>query len=168
MANWSQTAKCTESDWNDVQKVCGQLGIACERVNFEKEYWTEVFSPMIEMYQQGLTPNPDLGCNRYIKFGKMVEYLGLNRPGPGPKRWLATGHYARVFKENPQGSSYGLARAYEDTKDQSYYLASIPKSVLAHVLMPLGHYKKSEVRRLAKEKYKLHTASKPIPWASVS
>ncbi|KAF8002261.1 hypothetical protein HF325_003226 [Metschnikowia pulcherrima] len=94
MANWSQTAKCTELDWNDVKKVCERLQIRCERVNFEREYWSDVFSPM-------------------------------------------------------------------DLKDQLYYLASIDKSVLQHVLMPLGHYRKQEVRRLAKEKYGLHTAAKP-------
>ena len=63
MANWSQTAKCTERDWNDVQKVCHDLKIPCERVNFEKEYWNDVFQPMLNMYEKGLTPNPDTGCN---------------------------------------------------------------------------------------------------------
>ena len=159
MANWSQTAKCTELDWNDVKKVCERLQIRCERVNFEREYWSDVFSPMVESYLRGQTPNPDLGCNRHIKFGKMFEHLNMTQNmAEGRKNWLATGHYARVVAEN---GGYSLARALEDLKDQLYYLASIDKSVLKHVLMPLGHYRKQEVRRLAKEKYGLHTAAKP-------
>lgn len=156
MANWSQTAKCTEAEWNDVQKVCHQLKIPCERVNFEKEYWSDVFAPMVEMYEQGLTPNPDLGCNRYIKFGKMIEHLG-NKFANDKKWWLATGHYARV-ESTPTGPR--LLRAYDGNKDQSYYLANIKPSVLGNVLMPLGHYTKPQVRQLAKE-YDLHTAKKP-------
>lgn len=157
MANWSQTAKCTESDWNDVQRVCEQLKIPCERVNFEKEYWNEVFAPMVEMYERGLTPNPDLGCNRYIKFGKMIEHLALLSDRE-QKRWLATGHYARI---EPTGSgACRLLKAHHVGKDQSYYLASISREVLPHVLMPLGHYTKPEVRELA-QKFDLHTASKP-------
>ncbi|OBA20378.1 5-methylaminomethyl-2-thiouridylate-methyltransferase [Metschnikowia bicuspidata var. bicuspidata NRRL YB-4993] len=159
MANWSQTAKCTEADWVDVKRVCAQLGVPCERVNFEKDYWNDVFSPMVDMYQQGLTPNPDLGCNRHIKFGRMAAHLGLGEPRAGAKRWLATGHYARVVPEASGVCS--LAQASEPTKDQLYYLASVPQAVLAHVLMPLGHYRKSDVRRLARDRFHLHTAAKP-------
>lgn len=153
MANWSQTAKCTESDWNDVQKVCDHIGIPCERVNFEKEYWTDVFTPMIDMYSRGLTPNPDLGCNKYVKFGKMIEHLSEKLDS---KWWLATGHYARV----QSGEEARLLRAYDGNKDQSYYLANIPSKVLSRVLMPLGHYTKPQVRQMAAE-FDLHTASKP-------
>lgn len=157
MANWSQTARCTESEWNDVQKVCQQLGIPCERVNFEKEYWADVFTPMIEMYERGLTPNPDLGCNKYIKFGKMIEHLSLRYSGNKSQWWLATGHYARVA---PSDSGPRLLKAYDANKDQSYYLASTPSDVFRNVLMPLGHYTKPEVRQLAAH-YGLHTAHKP-------
>lgn len=157
MANWSQTAKCTESEWNDVQKVCQQIGIPCERVNFEKEYWADVFMPMIEMYENGLTPNPDLGCNKYIKFGKMIEHLSNKYSTREKKWWLATGHYARVetAKTGPR-----LLKAYDANKDQSYYLASTPSEVFKNVLMPLGHYTKPQVRQLAQD-FGLHTASKP-------
>lgn len=157
MANWSQTAKCTESEWNDVQKVCDQLHIPCERVNFEKEYWADVFTPMVEMYEQGLTPNPDLGCNKYIKFGKMMEHLSRRYSRNPTNWWLATGHYARV--ESLDGIAR-LVKAYDANKDQSYYLASTPIEVFRNVLMPLGHYTKPEVRQLATE-FKLHTATKP-------
>lgn len=157
MANWSQTAKCTESEWNDVQQVCEQLQIPCERVNFEKEYWADVFTPMVEMYEQGLTPNPDLGCNKYIKFGKMIEHLSLRYSDNPTTWWLATGHYARVEEKNGETR---LLKAYDANKDQSYYLASTPTEVFRNVLMPLGHYTKPQVRQLAGE-FNLHTASKP-------
>lgn len=158
MANWSQTAKCTEGEWNDVQKVCAQLKIPCERVNFEKEYWSDVFSPMIDMYQRGLTPNPDLGCNRYIKFGKMVEHLSQRFEGKQDKWWLATGHYARV--ELAENGLCNLIRGFDGNKDQSYYLANITRKVLSNVLMPLGHYTKPEVRDIARKR-DICTAEKP-------
>lgn len=158
MANWSQTAKCTESDWNDVKKICNDLNIPCERVNFEKEYWNEVFQPMVQMYEKGLTPNPDVGCNKYVKFGKMIDHLTkkfLNNQ----KWWLVTGHYARIMKCQTSNEHH-LLRGYYKSKDQSYYLANIPKRVLLQVLMPIGHLTKPNVRQLAKG-YNLHTAKKP-------
>lgn len=158
MANWSQTAKCTEAEWNDVQKVCLHLKIPCERVNFEKEYWSDVFMPMIDMYERGLTPNPDLGCNKYIKFGTMVEHLARRQRERQNTWWLVTGHYSRVCHEPPRGAR--LLKAYDANKDQSYYLASIRASVLEKVLMPLGHYTKPQVRHMARA-FGLHTAAKP-------
>lgn len=158
MANWSQTAKCTEADWNDVQKVCSQLNIPCERVNFEKEYWTDVFTPMINMYEQGLTPNPDTGCNRYVKFGKMIEHLTAKFP-PTKKWWLVTGHYARVMIHEPTQHRH-LLRGYYGNKDQSFYLLTISPEVLDRVLFPIGHLTKPAVRQMAHD-YKLHTANKP-------
>ncbi|RCK63557.1 Mitochondrial tRNA-specific 2-thiouridylase 1 [Candida viswanathii] len=157
MANWSQTATCTERDWRDVQKLCQDLKMDCERVNFEHEYWNDVFLPMIEKYQNGLTPNPDIGCNKYVKFGKLVEYL--NEKYVGKKWWLVTGHYARIMKHNETGE-FHLLRGLSRRKDQSYYLSSIPSSILSKVILPIGHYTKPEVRELAK-KFDLHTASKP-------
>lgn len=158
MANWSQTAKCTERDWNDVQKVCHDLKIPCERVNFEKEYWNDVFQPMLNMYEKGLTPNPDTGCNKYVKFGCMIDHLTAKFPRD-KKWWLVTGHYARVMLHQPSGQ-YHLLRAYSKDKDQSYYLSSIPQEALSRVLMPIGHYVKPDVRELAKE-LNLHVSSKP-------
>lgn len=161
MANWSQTAKCTESDWNDVQKISDQLGIPCERVNFEKEYWSDVFMPMIQMYEKGLTPNPDTGCNKYVKFGKMIEHLTkkFSSSSDEKKWWLVTGHYARIMKHNAT-NEYHLLRGYYGNKDQSFYLSNIPQSTLSRILMPIGHLTKPKVRELAK-KYNLHIADKP-------
>lgn len=158
MANWSQSAKCTEGEWNDVQRVCESIGIPCERVNFEKDYWSQVFLPMIEMYENGMTPNPDLGCNRFIKFGVMMDHLAAKYANKEHKWWLATGHYARI--ENSGYGSAKLIRAYDGNKDQSYYLANISPQVLPRLLMPLGHYTKPQVRAMA-EQFNLHTASKP-------
>lgn len=158
MANWSQTAKCTEADWNDVKRICNDLSIPCERVNFEKEYWNDVFQPMIQMYERGLTPNPDIGCNKYVKFGKMIEHLSSKYQN-NEKWWLVTGHYARIMR-NQKNDEYHLLRGYYKAKDQSYYLSNIPKKVMLKVLMPIGHLTKPKVRELAKE-FNLHTAKKP-------
>lgn len=159
MANWSQTAKCTESDWNDVKKVCHHLNIPCERVNFEKEYWNDVFVPMISMYEQGLTPNPDTNCNKYVKFGKMIQHLREKFKNTNKNWWLVTGHYARVMKSTAT-QDYRLLRSYYGNKDQSFYLSSIPKEILPKILMPIGHLTKPKVRELA-EQFNLHTAKKP-------
>ncbi|KAH3663861.1 hypothetical protein OGAPHI_005264 [Ogataea philodendri] len=154
MANWSPdtrggVSKCTvESDWEEVQTICTQIGIPCERVNFEKEYWSDVFEPMLEMYRRGLTPNPDVGCNKYVKFGKMVEHL--TKKMSQDNWWLVTGHYARILTHDLTGESH-LLRASYLPKDQSYYLSQIPEHVMSKVLMPMGHYTKPEVRRIAQE-----------------
>lgn len=172
MANWSSdsigTKQCTaERDWEDVQKICQQINIPCERVNFEKEYWENVFQPMIEMYKKGLTPNPDVGCNKYVKFGKMIEHLSkkfeyLNNnenEKNGKKWWLVTGHYAKVL-QNEKTKEYNLMRSDYLPKDQSYYLCQIPENVLSRLLLPIGHYTKPEIREIAKN-YKLATSEKP-------
>lgn len=161
MANWSQLATCTERDWKDVQRVCQDLGISsCERVNFEHEYWQDVFMPMIEKYEKGLTPNPDIGCNKFVKFGKLIDYLHKKYDGTGKDWWLVTGHYARIMKHNETGE-YHLLRGLSQRKDQSYYLSSIPQSSLSKILLPIGHYIKPQIRELAHDQFKLHTATKP-------
>ncbi|CAX45687.1 tRNA (5-methylaminomethyl-2-thiouridylate)-methyltransferase, putative [Candida dubliniensis CD36] len=159
MANWSQSATCTERDWKDVQRVCRDLGISsCERVNFEHEYWHDVFVPMIEKYEKGLTPNPDIGCNKFVKFGKLIDYL--HEKYDGKDWWLVTGHYARIMKHNETGE-YHLLRGLSQRKDQSYYLSSIPPRSLSKILLPIGHYIKPQIRKLAHDRFQLHTATKP-------
>ena len=158
MANWTQSAKCLESDWKDVQRVCSQVGIPCERLNFEKEYWHDVFQPMIQGYEKGLTPNPDLQCNRHIKFGLLVEYM-RRKFGDLHNWWLVTGHYARIMMHKPSGE-YHLLRGYSNQKDQAYYLANVSSSIFPKILMPIGHMEKPDVRKIA-EKYNLTTAKKP-------
>lgn len=75
MNNWSSTSKFQEENWNDVQKLCDYLNIERRRVNFEIDYWLDVFEPMLEDYAEGLTPNPDVQCNYHVKFGALLRYL---------------------------------------------------------------------------------------------
>ncbi|CAI8491770.1 unnamed protein product [Pichia kudriavzevii] len=166
MANWSpdkiidSNSACTvDSDWIQVQETCRQLKIPCTRVNFEKEYWTQVFEPMLEQYERGLTPNPDIGCNKYVKFGKMMEYLEDNYRDSNKKWWLVTGHYSRILHNDTTGEC-NIFRAHYKCKDQSYYLASMPNRVLSKILMPIGHYTKPQIREIAQE-YDLVTKDKP-------
>lgn len=161
MANWSQAARCAEQDYKDVQQVCKKIGIPCERVNFEREYWNNVFEPMIEGYSRGLTPNPDVGCNRHVKFGRLFQYLASRFSALPPSKswWLATGHYARVAIDS-ETQEHCLLRGLSPAKDQSYYLSSIDPQVLSRLLMPIGHYQKLQIRDLA-QSYNLHVASKP-------
>ncbi|CAK9436768.1 uncharacterized protein LODBEIA_P12900 [Lodderomyces beijingensis] len=158
MSNWSQDSVCTERDWRDVQLVCTKLGITSERINLERDYWDSVFAPMIERYRKGLTPNPDVGCNKFVKFGKLVEYLDKKYSGE-KKWWLVTGHYARVMQAGSNGE-FHLLRGLSTRKDQSYYLSSIPSSILPRLLLPLGHQLKETTREMAKQ-YALHVRNKP-------
>lgn len=166
MANWSpdkfvgSNSTCTiDSDWLQVREICNQLNIPCERVNFEKEYWTQVFEPMLDQYQHGYTPNPDIGCNKYVKFGKMIEYLNKLFSGKSNKWWLVTGHYAKILYDKETNQSR-LFRADYKKKDQSYYLTSMPNNILNNIIMPIGHYTKPEIRDIAND-YNLLTKDKP-------
>ncbi|CAI5757230.1 unnamed protein product [Candida verbasci] len=152
MANWNQNSVCVERDWIDVQKICKKLNIPVERVNFEFEYWTNVFEPMIEKYKNGLTPNPDINCNKYVKFGKLVNYLDSKYENYK----LVTGHYARIMKKDDE---FQLLRGSSTRKDQSYYLSTIPKDCLNKLILPIGHFTKREVRKMAKE-FKLENYNK--------
>lgn len=166
MANWNTSpdgngyCERSEADWLDVQQVANSVGIKAHRLNFEKEYWSEVFSPMIEMYSKGLTPNPDVGCNKHIKFGSLTDYIRNNMVPKGfDNWWLATGHYASARLHVPSNSVH-LLRPAHLPKDQSYYLSSISPSILPHILFPLATYTKPQVRELAHQ-FNLPTASKP-------
>lgn len=136
-----------ESDYNDALDVCDRLGIKLHRIDFIKEYWDFVFSYFLDELKKGRTPNPDLMCNKYIKFDLFVEEakkLGASK--------IATGHYAKV----KEGILY---KALDNNKDQTYFLGQIDKNILNDVLFPLGDIIKDEVRDIAK-KLKLETAEK--------
>ena len=136
-----------EKDYNDALEVCKKLNIPLHRVDFVKEYWDFVFTYFLEELKKGRTPNPDIMCNRYIKFDlfvKEAQKLGAD--------YVATGHYARLIDGK-------LAKALDNNKDQSYFLAYVNKDVFKNVLFPLGETLKSEVRSIAKE-YNLITAEK--------
>ncbi|KAL5489932.1 hypothetical protein ACEPAI_4764 [Sanghuangporus weigelae] len=159
-----------EKDWEDVQLVCRQLGLPCELIDLSREYWISVFEPSLRIWETGQTPNPDVWCNREVKFGALMDRM-IGMKGAA---WLATGHYAGVewtrdpppFATKSSGETTcrdelrpRLVRARDRTKDQTYYLSSVSETALRKVVFPLQHLKKTEVRELA-EKYKLPTANR--------
>lgn len=165
MKNWDSNnndvegspRQCDEQDWKDACQVSKYLNMPVEMINFEQDYWVDVFEPMLQDYQTGLTPNPDVLCNRYIKFGKLVTKL--NEVYGSNNYWLVTGHYARILQDTVK-MQYRLLRGIDKNKDQSYYLSQIESTVLSQVLLPLGHFRKSEVRKFASE-VSLPNAVKP-------
>lgn len=136
-----------EQDYNDALAVCEKIGIPLHRIDFVKEYWDYVFTYFLDELKKGRTPNPDLMCNRYIKFDMFIkEAIKLGAD------YIATGHYARLEDGK-------LMKALDLNKDQSYFLAQVNKEKFKNVLFPLGNIDKPEVRKIAKE-YDLVTATK--------
>lgn len=147
MKNWDDTDEngvCTATeDYEDVIRVCNQIGIPYYAVNFEKQYWDKVFTYFLDEYKAGRTPNPDVMCNKEIKFKAFLEHamnLGAD--------YLATGHYARV--EDRDGERKML-RGLDENKDQTYFLNQLSQSQIEKVLFPIGNLEKSRVRELARE-----------------
>jgi tRNA-uridine 2-sulfurtransferase len=144
MKNWEEEGPCpAQLDYEDVVTVCSQLDIPHYSVNFAKEYWDLVFAKCLQEYAAGYTPNPDILCNREIKFkvffNKALE-LGAD--------YLATGHYCRTFLH---GTENILGRGNDSDKDQSYFLYTLKSSILQRVLFPIGGMTKKEVRARAEE-----------------
>ncbi len=147
MKNWDDTDEngvCTATeDFNDVIRVCNQIGIPYYAVNFEKQYWDKVFTYFLDEYKAGRTPNPDVMCNKEIKFKAFLEHaltLGAD--------YLATGHYAQVeFRDG----EYKMLRGVDDNKDQTYFLNQLGQAQLSKVMFPLGKIPKPEVRKIALE-----------------
>ena len=136
-----------EQDYNDALEVCNKLEIPLHRIDFVKEYWDNVFEYFLEELKKGRTPNPDIMCNKYIKFDYFIreaKRLGAD--------YIATGHYARI-KDGQ------LLRAVDTNKDQTYFLSQLSREQLQNVLFPIGELTKPEVREIA-EKYGLITAKK--------
>lgn len=155
MKNWDDTDEngvCTATeDYEDVIRVCNQIGIPYYAVNFEKQYWDKVFTYFLDEYKAGRTPNPDVMCNKEIKFKAFLEHamnLGAD--------YLATGHYARV--EDRDGERKML-RGLDENKDQTYFLNQLSQSQIEKVLFPIGNLEKPRVRELAREA-NLATATK--------
>jgi tRNA-specific 2-thiouridylase len=145
MSNWDDDDGYCESaaDLKDARRVCDRLGVVLHRVNFAREYRATVFADFLSESRAGRTPNPDVLCNREIKFGLMRAYarrLGADR--------LATGHYARL---DDAGGVPVLLKGSDRQKDQSYFLHAVDTPDLADVLFPLGERNKSEVRDLARQ-----------------
>lgn len=136
-----------EEDYNDAKAVCDALNIPLYRKDFVKEYWDYVFTYFLEELKNGRTPNPDIMCNKYIKFDMFAEEarkLGAD--------FIATGHYARI-KDGK------LLRGVDSNKDQTYFLSQVSKEQFENVLFPIGDMEKKEVRKIAEE-YHLITAHK--------
>jgi tRNA-specific 2-thiouridylase len=150
MSNWDDDdGYCTTAaDFQDARRVCEILGIALHRVSFADQYRERVFSLFLREYAAGRTPNPDVLCNREIKFGVCLEYM--QRLGAD---WIATGHYAQVRHLSPYPE---LLKAADCAKDQSYFLHSVAVPALSKTLFPLGGLKKAQVRAMA------HAAGLPV------
>lgn len=139
-----------EIDYADAVKIAEQLGILIHRVDFVQEYWERVFTYFLEEYEAGRTPNPDIMCNKEIKFKAFLDHalsLGADL--------IATGHYAQV----EHNGEVCMLRGVDNNKDQSYFLSQLTQKQLNKTLFPLGHLQKSEVRTIA-EKLNLATAKK--------
>lgn len=145
MKNWEEddgTEYCTaKEDYADALAVAGKLDIPLHGANFAAEYWDNVFEHFLEEYRAGRTPNPDILCNREIKFRAFLDYaltLGADA--------IATGHYARCGEADGLGT---LLKGLDSNKDQSYFLHAVGHRELEQTLFPLGEMTKPEVRRLA-------------------
>lgn len=148
MKNWSDGGDGEECSWRserrDAMRVAAQLGIPLHTVDYEQEYREHVYEYMIAEYKAGRTPNPDVLCNKYMKFGYLIQEadrLGCD--------FFATGHYARKTVD-ADGVSHLLA-GVDKNKDQSYFLCQLNQQQLSRALFPIGNIEKSEVRRIAKE-----------------
>jgi tRNA-specific 2-thiouridylase len=146
MTNWEDDdGYCTAADdLQDARHTCEHLGIPLHHVNFARQYRERVFEYFLDEYRAGRTPNPDVLCNREIKFGVFREYA--KRLGGG---LLATGHYARTAIIN---GSTALLKGVDPEKDQSYFLHAVSADALADVVFPLGELRKADVRRIARER----------------
>ena len=146
MKNWDEddgSEYCTAlADYADAAEVCERLGVELHTANFAAEYWDNVFEAFLADYRSARTPNPDVLCNREIKFKLFVEYaamLGFDI--------IATGHYAR---RSPEGEPFRLFKGRDTGKDQSYFLQAVPKAQLERCLFPVGESTKPEVRARAR------------------
>lgn len=148
MKNWEEddgTQYCTAmQDLADASQVCETLGIPLKTVNFAAEYWDEVFEVFLSEFKAGRTPNPDILCNKHVKFKAFLNYaiddLGAD--------YIATGHYARVSEKEGQ---FYLLKGTDPNKEQSYFLYTLGQKQLAKTLFPIGHLHKPEIRAIAKK-----------------
>ena len=147
MKNWEEddtSSHCTATkDLQDAQDVCNKLNIQLHTANFAAEYWDLVFSYFLQEYKANRTPNPDILCNKEIKFKTFLEYAKLLGAD-----FIATGHYA-TKKES--ASCYLLAKGIDQNKDQSYFLHALNQEQLKSSIFPLGNYTKQQVRERAKQ-----------------
>ncbi|MBQ8451321.1 MAG: tRNA 2-thiouridine(34) synthase MnmA [Clostridia bacterium] len=148
MNNWEENdpnGVCTAvDDFNDVKRVANQIGIPYYSIDFSKEYMDNVFKDFLEEYSNGRTPNPDVLCNREIKFGpflRFAEALGADK--------IATGHYCNIACDD--NGNYYLQKAEDQGKDQTYFLNQLSQEQLSKVIFPIGKMTKAEIRKIAEE-----------------
>ncbi|CAM3807641.1 tRNA 2-thiouridine(34) synthase MnmA [Xenorhabdus thuongxuanensis] len=148
MKNWeeddSEEYCSAATDLADAQAVCDKLGIELHTINFAAEYWDNVFEHFLAEYKAGRTPNPDILCNKEIKFKAFLEFAAEDLGAD----YIATGHYVR--RRDVNGTSQ-LLRGLDDNKDQSYFLYTLSHQQIAKSLFPVGELEKPEVRRIAEE-----------------
>ena len=148
MKNWEEddgTDECTAlDDLADAQQVCDQLGIELKTVNFSAEYWDEVFGVFLSEFKAGRTPNPDILCNKHVKFKAFLNYAIEDLKAD----FIATGHYAQVGFEN---NHYQLLKGVDPNKEQSYFLYTLGQKALSKTLFPIGTMLKPELRALAQQ-----------------
>ncbi len=148
MKNWEEDDTdefCSaKEDIKDAQSICQSIGIPFQRINFAAEYWDHVFEYFLEEYKAGRTPNPDILCNKEIKFKAFLDYakqLG--------GEYIATGHYAR--KRTLENGEHQLLKGLDHNKDQSYFLYTLGQDQLQYTLFPIGELEKPKVRAIAKK-----------------
>eukprot|EP00889_Picochlorum_renovo_P002367 jgi/Picre1/29397/NNA_004785.t1 len=152
MRNWDEAeekgnSNCSiEEDFREATRVCASLGIQLLEANFVPRYWDDVFTKFLDKLKMGATPNPDLDCNKYIKFSAFLDFAasrGFDK--------VATGHYARIAQRSVLGHqpTTVMLQGVDNDKDQTYFLASIDPGVFSKVLFPLGTLTKAEVRSIA-------------------
>jgi len=146
MKNWEEddgTEFCTAmQDLADAQQVCDTLGIELKTVNFAAEYWDEVFEVFLSEFKAGRTPNPDILCNKHVKFKAFLNYATEDLGA----EYIATGHYARVAEKNGE---FQLLKGLDPNKEQSYFLYTLGQKALSKTLFPIGHLHKPEIRAMA-------------------
>lgn len=150
MKNWDEideNGECSgEKDFADAEYVCRKLDIPLFQVNFVKDYWNNVFLKFLEDYKSGLTPNPDLMCNKTIKFNIFHDYSKKTHNAD----CIATGHYARTSFLD-LGTPVKLLQARDKFKDQTFFLSGINQKVLKETVFPLGDYHKNDIKSMAKK-----------------
>ena len=144
MKNWDETdddGVCTaEEDYKDAVAVANEIGIDYYSINFEKEYYDRVFTYFLDEYKKGRTPNPDIMCNKEIKFKAFLDFamkLGAD--------YVATGHYARIERGD---DGVKLLRGLDNNKDQTYFLSQLTQDQIKNVMFPVGELQKKEVREI--------------------
>ena len=148
MKNWEEddgSEYCTAlQDLADAQQVCDKLGIELKSVNFAAEYWEEVFEVFLAEFQAGRTPNPDILCNKHVKFKAFLQYATEDLGAES----IATGHYARVARLDGESA---LLKGLDPNKEQSYFLYAMGQYALSKTLFPIGHLHKPQIRAMAEQ-----------------